>query len=237
MPWNATDALKERTKFALEQERRWDEAEGGPVNMAELCRLSGISRQTGYTWLARSREATTSRGGGRPLSSAHDVTERDPAGGRELIVAQRKRYPKWGPASCTRDSSSEPRAPRAECERDRRDPRASWSDGSTAPAATRPSAGAVAPFSGCDEPNSVWCTRVRDRPSDRHTWASRYRDGSTIWLRWRSVPGRTQLVDAHRVDSANRALRRRPAPDGQHRRGSATRRSSTGRPQTVAPAL
>ena len=53
MPWNATDTRKERTKFVLEWERRWDEAEGGAVNMAELCRMYGVSRQTGYTWVAR----------------------------------------------------------------------------------------------------------------------------------------------------------------------------------------
>jgi len=30
--------MKERTKFVLEWERRWNEAEGGRINMAELCR-------------------------------------------------------------------------------------------------------------------------------------------------------------------------------------------------------
>jgi len=52
-PWKATDVMKERTKFVLESERRWNEAEGGPVNMAELCRMFGVSRQTGYTWVER----------------------------------------------------------------------------------------------------------------------------------------------------------------------------------------
>ncbi|MBI4509903.1 MAG: hypothetical protein HY698_09730 [Deltaproteobacteria bacterium] len=47
----------ERTKFLLEWERRWNEAEGGLVNMAELCGMFGISRQTGYTWSGRYREA------------------------------------------------------------------------------------------------------------------------------------------------------------------------------------
>jgi len=56
MPWKATDAMKERTKFVLEWERRWNEAEGGPINMAELCRMFGVSRQTGYTWVGRYRE-------------------------------------------------------------------------------------------------------------------------------------------------------------------------------------
>jgi transposase InsO family protein len=57
MPWKATDPLKERTKFLLEWERRWDEAQGGPVNLAELCRMFGISRATGYTWVKRYRDA------------------------------------------------------------------------------------------------------------------------------------------------------------------------------------
>lgn len=48
MPWKATDAMKERTKFVLEWERRREEAEGGAVNMAELCLMFGVSRQTAY---------------------------------------------------------------------------------------------------------------------------------------------------------------------------------------------
>jgi transposase len=57
MSWKATDAMKERTKFVLEWERRWDAAEGGAVNMAELCRMFGVSRVTGYKWVWRYREA------------------------------------------------------------------------------------------------------------------------------------------------------------------------------------
>jgi helix-turn-helix protein len=65
MPWKATDVMKERTKFVLEWERRWNEAEGGLVNMAELCRMFGVSRQTGYTWVERYlAERTVGRAGG-----------------------------------------------------------------------------------------------------------------------------------------------------------------------------
>src|SRR5204862_136830 len=35
----------------------WDEAEGGRVDVAELCRVFGVSRQRGYVWLRRYREA------------------------------------------------------------------------------------------------------------------------------------------------------------------------------------
>src|SRR5258706_2962343 len=77
VPWNATDAVKARTKFVLEWERRWTEAEGGPVNMAELCRMYGVSRQTGYTWVGRYREAN------------HDVR----------AVGERSRRPKTFPTA------------------------------------------------------------------------------------------------------------------------------------------
>jgi hypothetical protein len=36
---------------------RWDEAEGGRVDVAELCRVFGVSRQRGYVWLRRYGEA------------------------------------------------------------------------------------------------------------------------------------------------------------------------------------
>ena len=56
MTWKTTDAMKERTKLVLEWERRWNEAQGGRVNVSELCRMFGVSRQTGYTWINRYRE-------------------------------------------------------------------------------------------------------------------------------------------------------------------------------------
>jgi hypothetical protein len=44
MPWRATDVSKERVKFVLEWERRWQAAERGAVDFSELCRVFGISR-------------------------------------------------------------------------------------------------------------------------------------------------------------------------------------------------
>ena len=52
MPWKATDAMKERTKFVLEWERRVEETRD-QVNLAELCREFGVSRPTGYRWIDR----------------------------------------------------------------------------------------------------------------------------------------------------------------------------------------
>lgn len=48
--------MNERAKFALEWEKRWD-AGKGVTNVAQLCREFGISRDTGYVWLRRFRDA------------------------------------------------------------------------------------------------------------------------------------------------------------------------------------
>ena len=53
MPWKETDAMNERVRLVLEWERRWNLAEGGQVDVAELCRRFGVSRQTGYVWIER----------------------------------------------------------------------------------------------------------------------------------------------------------------------------------------
>jgi transposase len=98
MPWKATDELKERTKFILEWERRWNEAEGGQVNVTELCRIFGISRQTGHLLIRRYRSnghkldaiAPQSR---RPKSSPTAVAPEL----EDLVVTARKMYPRWGP--------------------------------------------------------------------------------------------------------------------------------------------
>src|SRR4029077_21043811 len=98
MPWKATDVMKERTKLVFEWEKRWNDAEGGFVNMAELCRLFCGSRQTGYTWVARYREA------GHKVSAVEERSRRPKtfptairAEVEDLIVEARKHWPKWGP--------------------------------------------------------------------------------------------------------------------------------------------
>lgn len=96
MPWKETDVMKERVKFILEWEKRFN-AVRGDINMAELCREFGISRPCGYKWLHRYR------GGGcieavhelsrKPHSSPHGI----PTDVEDMVVAARKTYPKWGP--------------------------------------------------------------------------------------------------------------------------------------------
>jgi transposase InsO family protein len=159
MPWKATDAMKERTKFVLEWERRWDEAEGGPVNMAQLCRLFGVSRQTGYTWIARYREANrdvraVEERSRRPKTSPTAIS----AELEDLIVEARKCWPKWGPRKL--------RARLVEANPGVAVPSASVMSkvlkrrGLTVPRRRprrSPAIGVVAPFSGCNGPNAVWC--------------------------------------------------------------------------------
>jgi putative transposase len=159
MPWKATDEMKERTKFVLEWERRWNEAEGGPVNMAELCRMFGVSRPTGYTWVARYRAgnhdlAAVVERSRRPKTSPSALS----AEIEDLIVAARKRYPRWGPRKL--------HARLVEWNPDKHVPSASaiakvlMRRGLTKPRRrTRRGAaiGVTAPFSGCEKPNDVWC--------------------------------------------------------------------------------
>lgn len=159
MPWKATEAMKERTKLVLEWERRWNEAEGGPVNMAELCRIFGVSRQTGYKWVERYKQAQHSllavvEQSRRPKTSPNAL----PLHLEDLVVEARKRWPRWGPRKLHRRL--------VEANPGKQVPSASViakvlkRRGMTVPRKRRrgrPAIGVIAPFSGCDAANTVWC--------------------------------------------------------------------------------
>jgi transposase InsO family protein len=159
MPWKATDAMKERTKLVLEWERRWNEAKGGAVNMAELCRIFGVSRPTGYAWVARYREAE---------GDLRALTERSrrpktfptaiPAQVEDVIVQARKNWPRWGARKLRQrlvelnPSVAVPSASVISKLLKRR--------GMTVPRRRRrrrPAVGVPAPFGGCDAVNTIWC--------------------------------------------------------------------------------
>jgi putative transposase len=98
MPWRASNVMNERIKFCLEWQRRWDEAEGGRVDVAELCRVFGVSRQRGYVWLRRFRES------GFDARALEDRSRRPhtsptaiPEPMQDMVVWARKRHPRWGP--------------------------------------------------------------------------------------------------------------------------------------------
>jgi len=97
MPWSRTNPLKERVKFVLEWEKRWNAGEGR-MNLSELCREFGISRETGYVWLRRYRQTNhdlraLEERSHRPLHIPNQV----PQDMQDFIVAARKRRPTWGP--------------------------------------------------------------------------------------------------------------------------------------------
>jgi transposase InsO family protein len=97
MPWQETDAMKERVKFVLEWEKQWKEGEGR-LNFAALCRAFGISRQVGYVWLERYRQASHNLEAmrertRRPLTSPMKVSDEM----EDFLVATRKLHPSWGP--------------------------------------------------------------------------------------------------------------------------------------------
>src|SRR2546421_195887 len=97
MPWSKTDPLKERVKFALEWEKRWDAGEGR-VNVSELSRVFGVSRQAGARWVKRYRNANhethaLEEGSHRPHHCPHEVPDEV----QDVIVVMRKRHPTWGP--------------------------------------------------------------------------------------------------------------------------------------------
>jgi hypothetical protein len=87
--------------------------------MAELCARYGVSRKTGYKWLARYD------GGGRPAlrersHAPHGFPHRTPEAVAELLCAAREAHPTGAPPSSsigcargTRASPGRPSAPRA----------------------------------------------------------------------------------------------------------------------------
>jgi putative transposase len=157
MPWLATDTVKQRAKFVLEWERRRDEAPDHRVNLSELARVYGVSRQTAHVWLKRYLKAGTldvladrSR---RPHTMPTKVSDEIEA----VVVAAKKTYPKWGPRKL--------RALLVD-----RYPQREWPSvscmsvilkrhGLTKPRRKRRRAPipVTAPFAECIAPNDVWC--------------------------------------------------------------------------------
>lgn len=138
--------MEERTRFVLEYER-------GELPMAELCRIYGISRQTGYTWWQRYEEA-----GLEALQELERAPRRHPnqtpAAVERAVLRLRRAHMRWGP-----------RKLKAVLERDAR----CWPAASTIGAIVA-RAGLVVPrkkrrrvppysepFAAACEANRVWC--------------------------------------------------------------------------------
>ena len=88
MPWKEVSAMLLREEFVVL-------ARAAPANVAELCRRFGISRKTGYKWLAR--EQAGGKGGlvdasRRPHASPLQTS----AAVEALVVKWRQAHPAWG---------------------------------------------------------------------------------------------------------------------------------------------
>jgi hypothetical protein len=84
-------------KFVLEWERRWNPGEG-LVNVSQRCRKFGASRDTGYRWLRRYRDANNgvsslASRSSRPKTSPTKVSVEV----EDEIIKLRKQYPDLGP--------------------------------------------------------------------------------------------------------------------------------------------
>jgi putative transposase len=89
MPWTQTDRVNERLRFVAK-------AQEGLYGMAELCERFGVSRQTGYTTLARYGEQGID--GLKDRSHApRDCPHRITGEVREMLLDARRMHPRWGP--------------------------------------------------------------------------------------------------------------------------------------------
>lgn len=90
MPWLQTNPMEERMRFIVTHREAL-------YSMSELCRRFGISRETGYTWLARyeaaqSPEALVDRSHA-PQRCPHKISDEV----AEAVLALRRKHPSWGP--------------------------------------------------------------------------------------------------------------------------------------------
>jgi transposase InsO family protein len=90
MPWLETSPVDQREKFIRDQ--RFD-----LYAMTELCERYGISRKTGYKWLARFDEEGR-RGLADRSRAPHRCPHRISGETAQLICQARRQHPSWGPA-------------------------------------------------------------------------------------------------------------------------------------------
>ena len=89
MPWRETTPMRERGRFIVNYE-------SGLYTMSELCERFGVSRKTGYKWVARY--------GGEGLAgladrsrAPHHCPHRTEARLIDALVRARRQHPTWGP--------------------------------------------------------------------------------------------------------------------------------------------
>lgn len=229
MPWRETDAMKERTQLVLEWEKRWN-ANEGVVNVSELCREFGISRDCGYKWIKRYVAANrdvraVEERSRRPLHSPTATDDNTQA----LVVRARKRHPRWGPRKLR--AWLQERLPGVAF------PSASAfaailkRHGLVSPAKCRrpvgPDPRVSLPFAECDAPNRVWCVDFKgwflsdNGPPFASSGAAGRTELSVWWLEFgirleRIASGEPQQNGRH--ERMHRTLKADVSPQGNMRR-------------------
>src|SRR5690349_17539495 len=88
MPWEDHTVLEERLRFI-------DDWNSGGWNVAELCRFYGVSRETGYKWIARYEAKGVE--GLRDLSRApHEHPNGISEEMEDLVIQTRGEHAQWG---------------------------------------------------------------------------------------------------------------------------------------------
>lgn len=90
MPWLETLPMDQRAQFVADAQREL-------YDMTTLCARYGVSRKTGYKWLAR-YAADGRRGLGDRSHAPHRCPHRIDDALAALLVAARRAHPTWGPA-------------------------------------------------------------------------------------------------------------------------------------------
>lgn len=89
MPWTETSPVDQRQRFIAD-------VRAGLYSMTELCERYGISRTSGYKWVARA-----DAGGRAALAdrsrAPHHCPHRIPSPVADLLCAARRAHPQWGP--------------------------------------------------------------------------------------------------------------------------------------------
>ena len=92
MPWKERTVMSERSRFVAQ-------AMAGEESFSAVCRAFGVSRKTGYKWLARAMSGDSME----DLSRAPiHCPNRTPPEVESVILAERDRHPAWGPRKLQR---------------------------------------------------------------------------------------------------------------------------------------
>ena len=90
MPWQETSPVDQRERFIRDHRLAL-------YTMVELCTRYGVSRKTGYKWLARFDDEGR-QGLGDRSRAPHPCPHRIPSDVAAVICAARRQHPSWGPA-------------------------------------------------------------------------------------------------------------------------------------------